>query len=839
MMNPQSEPRTRRADEAPDHGRFEEAAAALRAADGRFARWAAGFGVIRHTEQTQVRVHEMVAELCRERPARPAELYDVLAAADRVACASMWLVVHMSYARSVYLDGRRLDTDDFKPEPEGHTGGALNMSVGYVGYLTANALCGLTRSWLMEQGHCVAAIDASNLLIGNMLPEHAERYGLSDEKLSRFVRDFYSYAVRADGRAESPVGSHVNPFTAGGVSEGGYLGFAGLTYIHMPLPGDRLVAFLSDGAFEEQRGPDWAPRWWRGEDTGLVAPIMIANGRRIDQRTTMAQHCREGGVGWFHRHLRLNGFDPIDVDGRDPASIAWAVFEMERRLRARHAAVTRGEARYPVPLPYAVAETIKGFGFPGAGGNAAHNLPLGANPSVDAGARERFNDGAARLWVPPDELLAAARTLAGHERDGRPLERDHSIALRRIEHVALPEPRWLGVEPGARSGAASPMDAIDEYFCAVVRANPALRPRVGNPDEMRSNRMNRTLDLLKHRVTDPEPGIPECLDGGVITALNEEAVVAAVLANTGGIGIAVSYEAFAVKMLGAIRQDLIFARHQRAAGRPPGWVSVPVVATSHTWENGKNEQSHQDPTLAEALLGEMSDVSRVAFPCDWNSAAATLRRVYRGRGEVWTLVVPKRPVPARFTQAQAAALVDDGAVRLRGTGAEPVCIAALGAYQLTEALRAAERLEQRGAGCMVVYILEPSRFRAPRDAAEARFIQGGGSDDGSGERQDAARRERLFPAGATARVILTHTRPEPLLGVLRPLDTGPGRTIALGYTNHGGTLDTNGLLFANRCTWAHAVAAAARAAGRDPADLLSRAELDAVHGRAAPAGILF
>ncbi len=834
-MNPKRETGTGVDQEMPplrDRRLIEERAAGYRAGDAAFARWASGYGVIRHTEETQVRVHELVAMLCRERPACPADLYEVLTAADRVANASMWLVVHMTYARNVYLDGRCLEGTDFKPEPEGHTGGSLNMAVGYVGYLAANALSGLTRSWLMEQGHCVAAIDASNLIVGNMLPEHAERYGLSDERLSRFARDFYGYTVRADGRAESTVGSHVNPFTAGGLSEGGYLGFVGLTYVHMPLPGERLVAFLSDGAFEEQRGSDWAPRWWRGEDCGLVAPIMIANGRRIDQRTTMAQHGGAGGVAWFHDHLRLNGFDPIDVDGRDPAAIAWAIVEMERRLRSRHDAVKRGDMKYPIPLPYAVAETIKGFGFPGAGTNAAHGLPLGTNPAEDPEAREQFNQGARRLWVPVDELHAAVRALAGHERDGRRRERDHSLAQRRIESVALPEPPWLdaAAEP---TRSASPMDGIDEYFRTVVRANPSLRPRVGNPDEMRSNRMNQTLELLKHRVTAPEAGVPESLDGGVITALNEEAVVAAVLANTGGIGIVVSYEAFAVKMLGSIRQHLIFARHQRAVGRPPGWVSVPVVATSHTWENGKNEQSHQDPTLAEALLGEMSDVSRVAFPCDWNSAVATLRGVYQGRGEVWALVVPKRPVPVRFTAEQAASLVDDGAARLRGTGREPVCLAAIGAYQLTEALRAAERLGERGLAGSVVYILEPGRFREPRDAAEASFI------NGPGNKAASERRERFFPASAAVRVFLTHTRPEPLLGVLRPLDTGPKRTIALGYINHGGTLDTNGLLFANRCTWAHAVAAAARATGRDAGEFLSRAELDAIHGVAAPGGILF
>ena len=87
----------------------------------------------------------------------------------------------------------------------------------------------------------------------------------------------------------------------------------------------------------------------------------------------------------------------------------------------------------------------------------------------------------------------------------------------------------------------------------------------------------------------------------------------------------VTYEAFAPKMLGALRQELIFSRHLREAGRPPGWLGVPLVLTSHTWENAKNEQSHQDPTLAEAWLGEMADVARVCFPADANSAMAMAR----------------------------------------------------------------------------------------------------------------------------------------------------------------------------------------------------------------------
>src|SRR5687767_3994910 len=326
------------------------------------------------------------------------DVWGVLYAADRVASAGMWLVVHETYARSVYLDGRALKRDDFKPAPEGHTGGSLNMVPAYTGYMAANALAGITRGWLMGQGHCVSAIDSVNLLLGNMTEAHAARYDLSDAGLTRYVRDFYAYRIGNHGRQESPLGSHVNVHTAGGTMEGGYLGFAELQYVHMPLPGERLIAFLSDGAFEEQRGSDWAPRWWRAEDSGLVCPILIANGRRIDQRSAIYQN---GGMDWLRAHLQLNGFDPIAIDGRDPAAFAWAIIEMEDRLTAWAQAVAGGDAHYPVQLPYAIAEAPKGFGFPGQATNDAHNLPLGANPYEDEDARRRFNAGAHALHVPP------------------------------------------------------------------------------------------------------------------------------------------------------------------------------------------------------------------------------------------------------------------------------------------------------------------------------------------------------------------------------------------------------------------------------------------------------
>lgn len=785
-----------------------------------FDDWAKGLGMVEHSPPTLARIHSLLNRLNPSgKPERTAQILKLLHAADRLCNAAMWLVVHMTYAQRVRLDGEALQAADFKPTPEGHTGGALNMVPAYVGYLLANALSGQTRGWLMGQGHCVAAIDAVNVLVGNLHPEQAERYELSDAGLSQLCQDFYSYALDGDGLPAAPLGSHVNAHTAGGLIEGGYLGFAELQYVHMPLPGESLVAFLSDGAFEEQRGSDWAPRWWRAEDCGAALPVMILNGRRIEQRSGLEQ---DGGVAWFIDHLLLNGFDPVEIDGTDPAAFAWAILHMEDALAAQAEAIQNGDASYPARLPYAIAHAPKGFGFPGAGSNLAHNLPLGANPSQDEHARQRFNSAAAKLWVNKAQLNEAVLQLHTHTAQQRPLERDNPLTQRRpILHPA-PLPWHAGSEQIAH---CSPMAGFDAAFCAIAQANPQLRIRIGNPDELRSNGMGKTLDHFYHRATHPEAQAPEHSTGAVITALNEEAVISAALANKGGLNLAVSYEAFAVKMLGALRQEVLFARHQAEAGRAPGWLSVPVLLSSHAWENGKNELSHQDTTLPEAWLGEMSDRARVVFPPDWNSALATLEACYQTRGQIWCVVAPKRAVPTRLNQEQAQQMVRDGLIRLVGSGAadEELILVAVGAYQLTEMQRASNRLAELDIAHSLIYVYEPGRLREPRDVAEASITV------------SQATIGQYFPHHLRKRVLLGHTRPEALIGAMRRIDTGPEHTAILGFRNRGGTLDSPGMLFANGCSWAHVLDAVGKLLRLDPGVLLTEDARNAVLGVGDPA----
>jgi phosphoketolase len=269
-------------------------------------------------------------------------------------------------------------------------------------------------------------------------------------------------------------------------------------------------------------------------------------------------------------------------------------------------------------------------------------------------------------------------------------------------------------------------------------------------------------------------------------------------------------------MLGAVRQEIIFARGKKERGYRQGWLGIPIVVTSHTWENGKNELSHQDTTFCEALLGEMSDTSRVLFPADANTAVAALRYVYRQRGEIACLVVAKREVPNVFAAGAADAIVATGAGHVSGfDGAAQIQLVAIGAYQLQQCIWAAARFAKSGIRVLVTCVVEPGRFRMARDRIEADFVA---SDT------DLA---AFFPIDLP-RVIVSHTRAEPITGVLRRIYHGPKSTRFLGFKNRGGTLDTAGLLFANGTTWAHIVHQGCEAMAIDIAPHLSVEELKAV-----------
>jgi phosphoketolase len=111
----------------------------------------------------------------------------------------------------------------------------------------------------------------------------------------------------------------------------------------------------------------------------------------------------------------------------------------------------------------------------------------------------------------------------------------------------------------------------------------------------------------------------------------------------------------------------------------------------------------------------------------------------------------------------------------------------MGAYQLQVCREVGERLREKSIGCRITYLLEPGRFRIPRDRHEQSFVS------------SSSQQALLFNDAIRLRVFVSHMRPEVLLGVCRPLDLGRDGCLAFGYRNRGGTLDTQGLLQANGC----------------------------------------
>ena len=188
---------------------------------------------------------------------------------------------------------------------------------------------------------------------------------------------------------------------------------------------------------------------------------------------------------WFHQHLRLNGFDPMEIDGTDPATAFRGPCTPWKNGSPPVPQFPPGHP-VPVPLHYTVAEAPKGFGFP-VQGRCRHTTCRWRKPSRRCARAPAVQRGRAPCSSPLANSTRALAVLCRHRDQQRSLERDHPLARRRVDAPAMPVAQWHAVG----TGTVSPMAALDAAFAAIVQANPQLRPRVKQPDELRSNRMGR------------------------------------------------------------------------------------------------------------------------------------------------------------------------------------------------------------------------------------------------------------------------------------------------------------------------------------------------------------
>lgn len=76
---------------------------------------------LQHSPQTCAAVYRMAHQLVQAGvQADLPSVYRHFHALDRLTAAGLWLVVHMTYAQRVRLDGVALAAEDFKASPEGH-----------------------------------------------------------------------------------------------------------------------------------------------------------------------------------------------------------------------------------------------------------------------------------------------------------------------------------------------------------------------------------------------------------------------------------------------------------------------------------------------------------------------------------------------------------------------------------------------------------------------------------------------------------------------------------------------------------------------------------------------
>jgi hypothetical protein len=243
--------------------------------------WARGYELVRHHFDTQERVFRMAEQLAaRHISGNGFPVFEVLAAADQLASSAMALILQETCTQANPSTGGSGVTSA-KGVPI-HATSALNMVPAYVGYLSINALTGRTRPWVMEGEAAVDAVD----------------------RLRAAVADAH-------------------------LPSGDFLGVADPASQGSPASRPPLVAFLSDGAFAARKLSALTERWRRGGGKA-VTPILLNDGSWI-RRFVSSQSAR---IEQFVTSLRHDGFDPIVVDGRDPAAITWAIFEIECRLAA-------------------------------------------------------------------------------------------------------------------------------------------------------------------------------------------------------------------------------------------------------------------------------------------------------------------------------------------------------------------------------------------------------------------------------------------------------------------------------------------------------------------------
>ncbi|MEU6641833.1 phosphoketolase family protein [Saccharomonospora sp. NPDC046836] len=577
------------------------------------------------------------------------EYADELARVDAWWRAANYLSVGQLYLLDNPLLTEPLALEHIKPRLLGHWGTVPGITLTYahlnriIMRRSANVLL------VVGPGHGAAGLNAATWLEGT----YSECYpdiGRDADGMRRLFRQF---------SFPGGVPSHADPHVPGSIHEGGELGYslAHATGAALDNPGLVVACIVGDG--EAETGPlatSWhAPAFLNPVSDGVVLPILHLNGYKIANPTVLSRLPRDD----LHALLRGHGWEPVDVEGGDPAEVhaayAAALDECFTRI---------GERRHPM----IVLRTPKGWtgpatlhGKPVEGNWRSHQVPL---PDVRTDPQqlvqleewmrsyrphELFDtDGAPvpgiRSWHPRAELRMSAHPMA------------HGLTQRDLR---LPEVSAHAVTVSAPgSDVAEATRALGDYLRATLVRNAEHHNfLLFAPDEHASNRLDAVFDVTGRRWLLPSHAGDDHLaaDGRVFEVLSEHLCQGWLEGYllTGRHGLFSTYEAFAHVV------DSMVAQHAKwlhtAAGVP--WrrplPSLTYLLTSHVWRQDHNGASHQDPGFIDHILSKRAEVARVYLPPDANCLLHVADHCLRSRGLVNVIVAGKNPAP-QYLDSDAA-----------------------------------------------------------------------------------------------------------------------------------------------------------------------------------------
>lgn len=625
---------------------------------------------------------------------------------DRWWRAANYLSVGQVYLLDNPLLREPLAIGHVKPRLLGHFGTVPGLNFIYVHLNRIIRQRALKLIYIAGPGHGAPGVVANTYLEGT----YSETYPDISQDEAGMRRLFRQFSFPGG------IPSHAAPDTPGSIHEGGELGYSLSHAYGAVFDNPDLIAACVIGDGEAETGPlatSWHSNKFLDPATdGAVLPILHLNGFKIANPTVLDRI----GHAELDALLRGYGYDPIFVEGHDPApmhqAMATALDRAFDRIAAIQQAARTGDTSRPA-WPAIVLRSPKGWTGPKTvdgkkteGSWRSHQVPVtnmtkpGHLDVLDQWLRsyraDELFDGTGRLHADIATLAPAGtlRMSANPYANGGALMRP--LIMPDFASYAVPV-----TQPG--QGDAEGTRVMGTFIRDIIRLNPA-NFRLFGPDETDSNRLSAVFEAANRAWDTERRDGDDCHlapDGRVMEILSEHTCQGWLEGYllTGRHGLFSCYEAFIHIVDSMVNQHAKWLKAAREIEWRRPVASLNYLLTSHCWHQDHNGFSHQDPGFVDHVLNKKAGIVRVYFPPDANTLLYVTDHCLRSWDRINVIVAGKQPQPqwldmdAARNHCAAGIGIWDWASTDRG-GTPDVVLACCGDTPTLEVLAAAALLRQ-------------------------------------------------------------------------------------------------------------------------------------------------